>query len=245
MDTFNREEEWRPVKGYEGLYEVSSFGRVKSLERWVKGPHGEDRLKKSRIFKKHNCANGYTVVCLYKNGVGKDKKVHRLVAEAFLENPNGWPQINHKDEVRDNNHVSNLEYCSAKYNLEYNNGQKRRGNSNRGKKRSAEICQKFSEAQKLYHQLNPNARWEHAERVKEFNRRDRSAIEKRSRKRMIPIVQLAKDGTYIRSWDSCTTAAKELNLSISNLNSCCRGNVMTAYGYVWKYKSDYEKEQGQ
>ena len=107
-------EEWRPVKDYEGLYEVSSLGRVKSL--W---------LGKERILKLVANTNGYLRVQLYKDGKQQMKKVHRLVAEAFLENPLGLPQVNHLDEVKTNNAVSNLEWCDCKYNNNYGTAKQR------------------------------------------------------------------------------------------------------------------------
>lgn len=96
-----------PIKDYEGLYEVSNEGKVFSLV--------------SNKELKPNIVNGYCQVGLHKNGVQINKLVHRLVAEAFLENPNNLPQINHKDENRLNNCVNNLEWCDSKYNNNYGN----------------------------------------------------------------------------------------------------------------------------
>lgn len=108
-------EEWRPVVGYEGLYEVSNYGRVMSMV---------GRTAKERRLVKDN--NGYLNVVLSKNGTCKGKKVHRLVAEAFLPNPNNLPQVNHKDEDKTNNAVWNLEWCSMAYNIHYGTGIQRR-----------------------------------------------------------------------------------------------------------------------
>ena len=102
-------EEWKDISGYEGLYQVSNHGRVKSFRR--KEPH-----LLSTCVGKH----GYRVVLLYNgNGQRKNERVHRLVAQAFIPNPNGYPYINHKDEDRTNNHVDNLEWCTAEYNINY------------------------------------------------------------------------------------------------------------------------------
>lgn len=102
------EELWLPVKGFEGLYEVSNFGRVKSHHKYG----GVD----NRIMKPKSDQDGYKIIKLSGNGKCKHAKVHRLVAEAFLDNPNGYSMINHKDENKGNNFVGNLEWCDAQYN---------------------------------------------------------------------------------------------------------------------------------
>lgn len=105
------EEIWLPIKGYEGLYEVSNLGNVRSLNYKRSGKIG-NIIK--NIDKK-----GYVFVTLYKNGKHKSHKVHRLVAEAFIPNWFNEPQINHKDENPKNNNVDNLEWCDCSYNINY------------------------------------------------------------------------------------------------------------------------------
>lgn len=117
-------EEWKSIPGYECLYEISSYGRVKSLERY-RYNNGEKQLLKERILKPHN-TKGYFTVCLYKNKTHKLYLIHRLVAQAFIPNPDNLPQVNHKDEDKTNNRVNNLEWCTAKYNMNYNDVLKRR-----------------------------------------------------------------------------------------------------------------------
>lgn len=99
---------WKDIDGYEG-YQVSNLGRVR---RFYKNGN-------VRILKPISNKNGYLIVTLYKNSSSKSCRVHRLVAKAFLENPNNLPQVNHKDENPSNNIVSNLEWCDAKYNINY------------------------------------------------------------------------------------------------------------------------------
>ena len=112
---------WRDIKGYEGLYQVSNLGRVKSLERYVKGKDGL-RLVKEIIMSISVCrTNGYFKVILHKDGKQKRYQVHRLVAEAFIPNPDNLPIVNHKDENKINNCVWNLEWCTYSYNLTYGN----------------------------------------------------------------------------------------------------------------------------
>ena len=105
---------WKPVKNYESLYEVSNYGRVRSLPR-------KPYRKKVIIMSPGIAGEGYLSINLYKKGQAKKQYVHRLVAEAFIENPHNYPEINHKDEIRTNNAVDNLEWCTSKYNKNYGN----------------------------------------------------------------------------------------------------------------------------
>ena len=108
-------EVWRDVVGFEGFYKVSNKGNVFSVERLnSRGYRCGGRILKPRYDK-----DGYLIVGLYINGVGKKKRVHRLVTEAFIPNPEGLPQINHIDEVKDNNNVENLEWCTSKDNINH------------------------------------------------------------------------------------------------------------------------------
>ncbi len=117
-------EVWKDIKGYEGLYQVSSLGRVKSLSRVVVKSNGRNNSVKGRILKSYSC-RGYRYVDICKNGIYKKCKIHRLVAEAFLPNPDNLPQVNHKDETLDNNKVENLEWCTPKYNINYGTAKER------------------------------------------------------------------------------------------------------------------------
>ena len=121
------EEIWRDIKGYEGLYKISSIGRVKSL----RNSHGNYR---EMCLKCRKNKKGYLNVSL-----NKDKKrftylVHRLVAEAFIENPNNYKEVNHKDENKQNNKVNNLEWCDCEYNNNYGTRNKRHSESIKGSK---------------------------------------------------------------------------------------------------------------
>lgn len=112
---------WKDVAEYEGLYEVSNKGNIRGVAR--KDPLGRNR--KGRMLKPGYTSRGYLQVALSKNGKSKTRTVHRLVAEAFIPNPNGLPQVNHRDEDKDNNNVENLEWCDPKYNINYGTGSER------------------------------------------------------------------------------------------------------------------------
>lgn len=110
---------WKDIEGYEGKYQVSNLGRVKSLDRYVPFVHGM-KFRAGVIITGAINNKGYRKVLLY-NGKTERKQfsVHRLVAQAFLPNPENLPQVNHKDEDKTNNRADNLEWCTAEYNLNY------------------------------------------------------------------------------------------------------------------------------
>lgn len=136
---------WKPIKGFESLYEVSNLGRVKSLERKVRTTNnGTDCLKyiKERILKPKINRGGYKVVLLYNGGKRKYITIHRLVAMAFISNPNNYPQINHKDENKENNTVENLEWCDSKYNINYGTRIERISKARKGIKQPTHLVEK-------------------------------------------------------------------------------------------------------
>ena len=104
-------EEWRDIKGYEGKYMVSNLGRVKSLNYNKTGKEG--------ILKGVDNGDGYLVVELSKDGKGKTCRINRLIAQAFIPNPDNLPEVNHKNEDKTDNRVENLEWCTKQYNIEY------------------------------------------------------------------------------------------------------------------------------
>lgn len=130
------EEIWKQVKGYEGIYEVSNLGRVKSLARTVKAIYGRathysEQKVKERILKPSFSTYGYAYVALARNGKSKTTLVHRIVAEAFIPNPDNLPCVNHKDENPSNDCVDNLEWCTYTYNNTYKNIHLRKKHTNR------------------------------------------------------------------------------------------------------------------
>lgn len=99
-------EAWKDIEGYEGHYEVSTFGRVRNK-------------RTGRVLKEGTYYNGYSKITLSKNSVTKTYLVHRLIAQAFIPNPENKPQVNHKDENKTNNHADNLEWMTAEENVNY------------------------------------------------------------------------------------------------------------------------------
>ena len=198
------EEEWRDIDFYEGLYQVSNLGRVKSL--------GNDKTKKEKILKFGKNKNGYLIVVLCKNGKRKNSKVHRLVATAFIDNPSNFTMINHKDEDKTNNIVDNLEFCDAKYNLNYGTCQQRRV---------------------------ANIDWKAFQEKRVANTR-KSVGRKNAEKLSKQVYQYSKDGNLIKIWKS-TMECKRNGFHQGNVSACCRNCYLREdnniyKGYIWSYE---------
>lgn len=123
------QEIWKDVVGYEGLYQVSNLGRVKSI-RGRRPSRDNPSNRKDVIMASHSGAARYLGVSLRKEGNSRTKTVHRLVAQAFLPNPLGFPCVNHKDENPLNNRVENLEWCTQEYNANHGSANSKRSQSN-------------------------------------------------------------------------------------------------------------------
>lgn len=114
-------EVWKPIKGYEGIYEVSNLGRVRSLPRMLTDSKGRRHPVPMKILREHD-RKGYVGYRLCNGPATAEFSAHRLVAMAFIPNPDNLPVVNHRDENPRNNHVDNLEWCTIQYNTKYGNG---------------------------------------------------------------------------------------------------------------------------
>lgn len=195
------QEVWKDIEGYEGRYQVSNFGHVKSLR--YRG-RNEARLLVPK------CNNsGRLWVELFVNGKKKCMLIHRLVAMAFIPNPNGCLQINHIDENPKNNVVWNLEWCTAKENI-------------------SKYLKNHPDALSERCKSSINARWN-----KRNNHSGKSIIIPYKHKK--PILQMTTDGEIVTRWDNISTVCRENGWNCTSLLECCRGKRKTAYGYIWRY----------
>ena len=177
--------EYKEYEEYSGMYEVSNLGRVRSVDRYVINSIGIRKLYKGKLCKPKKENNGYFRVALCKSNKRKFALIHRLVAQAFIPNPDNLPEVNHIDENKSNNKVSNLEWCTSKYNMNYGT-----------------VAERIAKTQGK------------------------------------TIVMLDLNGNELREFYSGYEAERFLKKprSQSAINSCCRGERKSAYGYAWKYK---------
>lgn len=205
LDNFPKEE-WRPICGYECLYEVSNLGRVKSL----KDNNGKPREK---IMKQGKTKNGYLRIMLCKNGKRERFLVHRLVANAFISNDNNYPCVNHKDENPSNNVVFNLEWCTYQYNLTYGTCQQRRVENTDWKVKVANTDYKAIAAKIDYKAIG------------------RKNAEKLSRQ----VFQYTLDGELVAIWKSTRECGRN-GFNLGAVASCCRGELKHYKNYIWSYQ---------
>lgn len=260
-----QEEIWRPIKGYEGFYEVSNRGRVRSVDRWVIGKDGKRYLFKGRILKPARNKWGYLCATLHRDGKARTFKVHRLVLEVWGDgNPEGKPQVNHLNEQKDMNFVENLSWATAKENVNWGTGIERQAASHLNGSCSKPVLA-----------LDPNTgavvlefpSIQEAQR-KGFNHGNISACclgERRSHRgycwrfkadydqektwapvkiggeaiaasKSMPVQALdPSTGEVVHEFQSTKEAGRK-GFNSGHICACCRGERKTHKGYCWRYK---------
>lgn len=218
---------WKDIEGYEGLYQVSNLGRVKSLDRIIVTKMNISRLMKGKILTIVPDPNNYMKVLLSKEGKQQIYLLHRLVAQAFIPNPDNKPEIDHINTDRTDNTVwlnedgsvnydkTNLKWATRKENCNNPLTKEKIAAFDRTRVFSTETRQKISLALKG--------------KIK-----SPETIEKVRQKIMKPILQLSLNGDIIKRWDSATEAKNMLG--IKTISDCLRNRSKTAGGYIWKYE---------
>lgn len=224
-------EEWKPIKGYEGLYEVSNMGRVKSLH-----------TSQGIILKQYTDYYKYMKVTLNKNGTHKTKLVHRLVAITFIRNPNNYEVVNHKDGNKKNNTVDNLEWCTRSYNTKhaYHNGLMNAD----AKKRSVILYKRYGE----YKSITEAAKSLGVARNALSNAIHKNSsidgfigvIEKDTRIRHNISTNIYNDKlVFLGQVSSVSAAARFAKVSATSVRRCCRKKVFSK-GYTFRFFDDDE-----
>lgn len=258
---------WKDIKGYEGYYHVSNLGRVRSLDRYVAtvGNSSGQRLIKGKLKEQNdwNAKNGgsYYAVILSKNNISVRYAVHRLVAEAFIPNPDNLPCINHKDENKHNNNVDNLEWCTVEYNNTYGTARER------GSEKTKMAVLKFNldgTLIKRYEGLGIASKEENVSKgnlenvcVHRNGKRtlndfvfmyeddyNENGFVGYKNTRVKAVNQYSLDGKFIRRLDSIKQATEVLPCisknGQANITAVCRYRQKSAYGYIWRYADEVE-----
>lgn len=254
------EEIWKDIEGFEGIYQVSSFGRVRSITR--KQENGLGRIYIGKIKTQSKTKWGYLCVHLCKNGKYYCPVVHRLVAKAFIPNPDNLPCVNHKSEIRTENRVENLEWCTYLYNNNYGT---RKDKLSKAQKNSDYIQNKQIPVYQFDKQGNFIASYpssvEAAEAVGASSGNIRNGCKKGiyhkgfvwSYSRECPpirakrgpyklnysrfkAIEQYKDGVLIATYKTAADAERETGVGHSRITSCCKGKISQSSGYIWKYK---------
>jgi hypothetical protein len=192
----DRHEEWRPVFGFESEYLISNFGRVWSNH--------------SRKVLKNKCVHGYEYVSLCSQGFRQERRIHRLVAEAFIPNPDEKPTVNHINEDKSDNRVQNLEWATTKEQNAHGTRTIRAMANTDWAARTAKTDYSEIARKHDYYGMNRN--------------------------QMRPIFQLTKDGIFIARHDGVSAAARAVNGHAGGICSVLKGRRKTSGGFKWKYE---------
>lgn len=243
------EEIWKDIPGFEGCYQASTLGKIRSLDRYTNyKDKGTIALKKGRILSPKISNKGYLEVVLVINGIKSYKRVHQLVAATFLPNPNSYPHINHINEIKTDNRIVNLEWCTPKQNIEaYNesrtivyqydlqgnfikvwNSLTKAAKSVNGDKTGIHHCcvGKLSDgkSKKTY----KGYIWTYESMTDE---------EKKSRttnSNLTKVQQLDLEGNVLNTYNSTIEAAKAVGCNPSAITMACSGLRNIIKGYKWR-----------
>lgn len=207
------DEIWKDIKGYEGLYKISSLGRIKRLERVIVNSIGKKITLKEKILNGTKRNGYYCFNAVGNNGENLKQGVHIFVAQAFPEICGEWFEgchVHHIDHNPLNNTAENLQVMKAEEHLSlHNKGENNNNYDNHNKK--------------------PNI--------------SKALIGRRNECKHIPILQYTKNGVLLKEWECIADVQKELGYSAGNICWVCKGICKTAYGFVWRYKNNGDSNE--
>lgn len=202
-------EVWKDINEYEGLYQVSNLGRIKSLKR---------NTAREKIMKPKENRDGYFIVNLCKNGNITTKKIHRLVAENFIPNPENKYSVNHINGIKKDNRIENLEWATA---------------SEQAKHAVKTGLWKWDDNRKI--------KLRNTLIEKGINPQKNSIHTKCHSFGVVKVIQKDDNGNIIKVWDSMSDASRAIGVPVSHIVRVCKGIRKHARGYVWSY---YDQTKG-
>ena len=253
------EEIWKDVYEFEGLYQVSNLGRIRSVPRTIIDKNGHTRIIKEHYMSGSNNGNGYLTVMLHKDGIGIRRYIHRLVAQAFIPNPLSLPEVNHKDENRANNIITNLEWVDYLTNRIYGTRLERLSISNtihspilqydldfnyvaeyKNAHQAANIL-KVSNSNQIYKCANKIANTAHGYIWRYKDDPDIYNIPIPTRLFQDIYVYNATTGKYLKHYYNFRSASQELQIQPTILRKYM-DNIMAIHNYFWCSKLLSEQE---
>lgn len=239
---------WKDIPGFEGLYQASNFGQIRSLDRIIKyRKDGSGVIYKGKILTQHQNGHGYNIVVLYDyNHKHHNEKVHRLVAKTFIDNPKNYPVINHINQIKTDNRVDNLEWCSYRYNAEWSYMKKNIFYQYDLQGNLINIWKSLSRAAEAIN----GSRMSLTQCILGKQRKykgfiwSRTTIDKDEFKTWLikksskPVVQFDLQENVIKEFGSAVEASRCMNCTTGLITMACRGNIKTAKGFIWKYKEN-------
>lgn len=241
------EEVWKDISGFEGYYQVSTLGKIRSISRYVSHKNGGSAFKNGKVLSLRKNTAGYSVVNLAKEGKICTKTVHRLVAIAFLPNPNNYPFINHINENKEDNRIENLEWCTPRqnseafftqrntvyqYDLQGNllhiwHSQTRAAEAIGGDSRGIVQCCRSYLARGRSLKTYCGYIWTYSLLSSEELKR------RTTNERRIRVAQLDIKGNVVHTYSNVTEAANAVGCSLTAISNALKGKLETVKGYKW------------
>lgn len=227
-------EEWKDIKDFEGIYQVSDWGNVMSLNY--------NHTNKPRLLKKTLTVDGYEVVTLTNKKFQKQYKVHRLVAEAFIPNPENKPIIGHLKTMENGledktaNQAWNIAWMTNEENGNYGTLPKRISEIRIGENNPM-YGKHWSEETKKKQEIIKKRNWiEHPEWYENFKNSDKHPEKCKKKVNQYNLIT----GEFIKTFDSAADVDRELDIHHSNISKCCKGKCNSAGGYKWKFTNEVD-----